>query len=236
MWQRVRVDQQKGIIYLLLGLAACHGGPPPLLEPPGVTAVEPAAVTAWVSTTAIHGSTLHRFKWSFKNDRSDAGGRGSLRIAAPDSLRLDVAGPLGAGRASGVVVEDTAVWVEPEKSLDDLVPSFPLLWAMVGVARPPSPSARLRGLVEPSRTYMQYADGADTVEYLRETGSSSRLLAEVRHAGKVVGRVETRLDAAGQPSSSRLSVPSQPAQLDLTYYLHAPSHAFPPDTWRRRQP
>ncbi|MEO8030328.1 MAG: hypothetical protein ABI765_05745 [Gemmatimonadota bacterium] len=195
-----------------------------------------AAVSQWIGSTVPHGSTLHRFKWSFKNERSDAGGRGSLRIAAPDSLRMDVAGPLGAGRAAGVVVGDTALWVDPDKSLDELVPSFPLLWAMVGVARPPSAGATLRGLTEPARTFMQYATGADTIEYLRETGSAPRFLAEVRHAGKIVGRVETKLDAAGQPVSSRLTVPSQPAQLDLNFYQHTTSNGFPPDTWHRRQP
>ncbi|HTO72679.1 MAG TPA: hypothetical protein VMJ30_02620 [Gemmatimonadales bacterium] len=189
-----------------------------------------------MDSTTPRGSTLHRFKWSFKNERSTAGGRGSIRIAAPDSLRMDVAGPLGAGRAAGVVIGDSAVWVEPEKSLNDLVPSYPLLWAMTGVARRPGEAAELRGLTEARRVYLQYVDGADTVEYLRELSSPARFLAEVRHAGKVVGRVETKLDASGQPVSSRLTVPSEPAQLDLNFYLHSSSNAFPPDTWRRREP
>lgn len=209
---------------------------PPTLEPVGAVPVERSAVLGWVDSTAPRASMLHRFKFSYKNERSNAGGRGSLRIAAPDSLRLDVAGPLGAGRAAGVVIADSALWVDPDKSLDDLVPNYPLLWAMVGVARPPGAESQLRGVTEPTRTFVQYVDGADTINYLRESGSSPRFLAEVRHAGKIVGRVETRLDAAGQPASSRLTVPSQPAQLDLTFYQHTSSHAFPPDTWHRRQP
>lgn len=191
---------------------------------------------AWVDSTQPHGSTLHRFKWSFKNERSTAGGRGSLRIASPDSLRMDVAGPLGAGRAAGVVIGDSALWVDPDKSFTDLVPSYPLLWAMTGVARQPTAAAQLRGLTGPGRVFLQYVDGADTVEYLRELATPIRFLAEVRHAGKVVGRVETRLDETGQPVSSRLTVPSEPAQLDLNFYQHTASNAFPPDTWRHREP
>jgi len=198
--------------------------------------VERGAVVAWVDSTVPHGSTLHRFKWSFKNERSTAGGRGSLRIAGPDSLRMDVAGPLGAGRAAGVVIGDSALWVDPEKSFNDLVPSYPLLWAMTGVALQPGPGTALRGLTEPTRVFLQYVDGVDTVEYLRELAAPGRFLAEVRHGGRVVGRVETKLDAAGQPVSSRLTVPSEPAQLDLTFYQHTGSNAFPPDTWRRREP
>ncbi|MEP6474313.1 MAG: hypothetical protein ABJC74_11355, partial [Gemmatimonadota bacterium] len=78
-------------------VAGCHPGAPPALEPAGSAAVDQAIVSQWIGSTVPHGSTLHRFKWSFKNERSDAGGRGSLRIAASDSLRMDVAGPLGAG-------------------------------------------------------------------------------------------------------------------------------------------
>lgn len=214
----------------------CGGGTPPRLEPAGAAPVERAAAIAWADSTAPHGSTLHRFKWSFKNERSTAGGRGSLRIASPDSLRMDVAGPLGAGRAAGVVIGDSAIWVDPEKSFTDLVPSYPLLWAMTGVARRPGAKAELRGLTEARRVFLQYVDGADTVEYLRELSSPARFLAEVRHGGRVVGRVETKLDASGQPVSSRLTVPSEPAQLDLNFYLHSSSNAFPPDTWRRREP
>lgn len=236
MWQRVRVDHRVQLLYLVLATAGCAAKAAPRLEPAGAAPIDRAAVLAWVDSTAPHGATLHRFKWSFKNERSNAGGRGTLRIVSPDSLRMDVAGPLGAGRAAGVVVGDSALWVDPEKSLDDLVPSFPLLWAMSGVARPPVAGAELRGLTDPSRVFLQYVSGADTVEYLRELTAPVRFLAEVRHAGKVVGRVETRLDAAGQPVSSRLTVPSQPAQLDLTFYQHTPTNAFAADTWRRREP
>jgi hypothetical protein len=236
MWQRVRVDHRNRLLYLALVAAGCGPGTPPRLEPVGAGPTERAAVLAWVDSTAPQGSVLHRFKWSFKNERSSAGGRGTLRVVGPDSLRMDVAGPLGAGRAAGVVVGDSALWVEPEKSLDELVPSYPLLWAMTGVARPPATGAELRGLTEAARVFYQYVNGADTVEYLRESAAPIRFLAEVRHAGKVVGRVETRFDAAGQPVSSRLTVPSQPAQLDLTFYQHAPTNAFAPDTWRRRLP
>ena len=37
------------------------------------------------------GYQLHRFKWTFLDERASAGGRGSARIAPPDSMLFDAA-------------------------------------------------------------------------------------------------------------------------------------------------
>jgi hypothetical protein len=216
-------------------LAACHSAPPRLV-PETAAAVDPETVRSWVKATLPRENVLHRFKWLFQDDRSSTGGRGSARIAVPDSLRFDIAGPLGAGRSSAVVIGDSAIWVEPEKSVQDLVPDFHLLWAMFGVARMPDSGAVARGLSQNGRTFWEYVEGADTIAYAREPGPKSRFFAEVRRAGKVVGRVETSLTADGKPLKSRLTVPSVPARLDVTFYASVPTAAFPPDIWRPRQP
>ncbi|MEP6572848.1 MAG: hypothetical protein ABJD11_09130 [Gemmatimonadota bacterium] len=237
MRQRFLLDPPRVGVYLALILAACHAGAPPSLLPATAVAVERDSVRSWVLATEPRNNVLHRFKWQFQDDRSAAGGRGSARIAVPDSLRFDVAGPLGTGRSAAVVVGDSAIWVDPEKSIHDLVPDYDLLWAMFGTARMPDSAATLRGLDEGAgRISWEYADGPDTVSYARTPGSRSRFFAEVRHAGKVVGRVETSLAADGQPLSSRLTVPSVPARLDVTFYSSVPTAAFPPDIWRPRQP
>ena len=69
---------------------------------------------------------LHRFKWLFQDERSSAGGRGSARIAPPDSLRFDVAGPFGSGAAAAAVVGDQPLWAEPPDAVKKLVPNYPL--------------------------------------------------------------------------------------------------------------
>ena len=81
----------------------------------------------------------------------------------------------------------------------------------------------------------QYAGPTDTVSYVRTGGKSGKLTAEVRHAGKVVGRTETTLDANGLPLKARLVVPSVPAKLDLTF-LSTARATFAPDIWTARQP
>jgi hypothetical protein len=178
---------------------------------------------------------MHRFKWLFQDERSSAGGRGIARIAGPDSLRFDVAGPLGAGKASAVVIGDSARWVDADKSILDLVPNYPLLWAMLGVARPPGPDSELRGLEDENKVSWLYANGADTVEYRRLAGNPMRLQAEARHAGKVVGRTEISFSADGVPLKARLLVPRVPAKLDLTFYASTRNPEFAPDLWLPRQ-
>jgi len=230
MRQWFRLDRAVVVSYLGLGVTACAPKAPVLIPPTAAPATE-ADVAAWVAETVPTGSVLYRFKWLFEEERRSTGGRGSARIASPDSLRFDAAGPLGAGKIQAVVVADSAIWVEPQKSLQDLVPNYPLLWAMLGVARPPEAGASFRGATETDRVAWEYAIGPDTVQYLRTQGKSRTLYARVRHAGKTVGYSETTLSEDGKPTKAKLTVPSGPAKLTLTFYASVPSAAFPPGTW-----
>jgi hypothetical protein len=153
----------------------------------------------------------------------------------PDSLRFDVAGPFGSGAASAVVVGDRAVWTEPPDAIARLVPDYPLMWAMFGVARMPPEGVELRGLSKDSITAWQYAGATDTVQYARTAGDPIRFVAVVRQAGKLIGRAETTLHPDGVPLKSRLTVPSAPARLDLTF-LSTTRATFAPDIWLPRNP
>ncbi|HUR95337.1 MAG TPA: hypothetical protein VMY76_12180 [Gemmatimonadales bacterium] len=192
-------------------------------------------VGQWVDRTVPEGGRLHRFKWLFQDERSSAGGRGSARIAPPDSLRFDVAGPFGSGAAAAAVVGDRPLWAEPPDAVKKLVPNYPLMWAMFGVARLPEDGDALRGLSEHGVTAWQYANGTDTVDYVRTPGKNGKLVAEVRHGGEVVGRAETTLDSAGIPLVARLVVPGVPAKLNLTFLSTAPAD-FAPEIWTARKP
>jgi hypothetical protein len=187
-------------------------------------------VAEWVSATLPAESRLHRFKWLFQDERGSLGGKGSARIVPPDSLRFDVAGPFGSGAASAVVVGDRAVWTEPSDVIARLVPNYPLMWAMFGVARMPPEGVELRGLSQDSTTAWQYAGATDTVQYARTLGNPIRFVAEVRQAGKLIGRAETTLQPDGAPVKARLTVPSAPAKLDLTF-LSTTRATFAPDIW-----
>lgn len=235
MLQWFRLDRRVGLVYLGLGLAGCRSAPP-VLVPPQVEAARPEQVAGWVAATTPARGALHRFSWLYVDEQASKGGRGSARIAAPDTLRFDFAGSLGIGKGSALVVGDSARWVVPERSVEDLVPSFPLLWALVGVAMAPRDGARLAGLAEEGRVAWRYAEGSDTVEYLRQAGSPVTFSAEVRRAGKVVGRTRVTIQPDGRPAKALLTVPSVPAKLEITFYATVATPAFPPETWARPEP
>ena len=234
MAQYLLLDRPVFLVYLGLVGVACRSAPAPVV-PEAAKPVSRAQVAEWVAATIPAESRLHRFKWLFQDERGSAGGRGSARIVPTDSLRFDVAGPFGSGAASAVVVGDRAVWTKPPDAIARLVPNYPLMWAMFGVARMPPEGAELRGLAEDSVIAWQYARGSDTVQYARMAGNPVRFLAEVRQAGKLIGRAETQLQPDGVPLKARLTVPSAPAKLDLTF-LSTTRATFAPDIWLPRSP
>src|SRR5437868_130739 len=100
MAQRVRLDPYVAAFYLALGtLGACKPTVEPVV-PVSAESVSLDSVPLWAASAAPEGRILHRFKWLYHDERSSIGGRGSARIAAPDTLRFDVAGPLGANPAA----------------------------------------------------------------------------------------------------------------------------------------
>jgi hypothetical protein len=234
MGQYLGLDRPVLLAYLGLVGSACRSAPGPVV-PEAAQPVNRTQVAEWVAATAPAESRLHRFKWLFQDERGSAGGRGSARIVPPDSLRFDVAGPFGSGAASAVVTGDRAVWTEPPEAIARLVPNYPLMWAMFGVARMPLEGVELRGLSRDSITAWQYAGATDTVQYARTAGDPVRFVAEVRQAGKLIGRAETTLQPDGVPIKARLTVPSAPAKLDLTF-LSTTRATFAPHIWLPHNP
>ena len=236
MGQRLLIDRPARLAYLGWALAglAC-GGAPGSVVPVSAGPVSPAQVGEWVRGTQPTVHRLHRFRWLFRDDKSSAGGRGSARIAPPDSMRFDVAGPFGSGAASAAVVGDEPLWAEPPDAVSKLVPNYPLMWGMFGVARPPEDGAELHGLVDGETVAWQYVEGPDTVQYERTNGPTTRMVTLVRRAGEIVGRAEATLDSSGAPLTARLTVPSAPARLDLTF-LSTTQADFAPDIWVSRKP
>ena len=234
MAQRLLFDHPARVGYLVLVLAGCHGTPGGVV-PADAQPVSADQVARWVATTVPKEHRLHRFKWLFRDEKSSAGGRGSARIAPPDSMRFDVAGPFGSGASSAAVVGETPLWTEPPDAIKKMVPNYPLMWGMFGVARMPAPGADLRGLNDERMTAWQYVEGGDTIAYVRTRGQPERMVTTVRRAGELVGRAEATLDSVGTPLSARLTVPSVPARLDLTFLSTARAD-FAPDIWTHRKP
>ena len=83
----------------------------------------------------------------------------------------------------------------------------------------------------------QLAQGTRRFGELRREirGISPKVLTQALRAlerdGLIVGRTETVLDSLGRPTSARLSVPSGPARLDLTFTASEASAPFAHDVW-----
>lgn len=232
MPQWFRLDRPGWVVYLAIASAACTGAPA-AVAPKGLVPVGPAQVNAWVARTTPRQAVMHRFTWLYQDEQASKGGRGSVRIVPPDSLRFDFAGSLGIGKGSAAVVRDSAIWVVPDRSVDELVPGISLLWAVLGVAQPPADRVTLLGLEERGTTAWQYAAGPDTTTYVQSGTGGSTLVAEVRQGGKVVGRASVTLTADGYPVKARLTVPSVPSKLEITFYATVPAAQFPPEIWAR---
>jgi hypothetical protein len=234
MGQYLGVDRPLLLAYLGLVGAGCRGAPGSVI-PEGIETVSHDQVAEWVAASVPAESRLHRFKWLFQDERGSLGGRGSARVVPPDSLRFDVAGPFGSGAASAVVIGARAVWTDPPDVIARLVPNYPLMWAMFGVARLPPDGVTLQGLSRDSITAWQYAGATDTVQYARTAGNPVRFVAVVRQGGKLIGRAESTLQPDGVPIKARLTVPSAPAKLDLNF-LSTTRATFAPEIWLPRNP
>lgn len=219
------------LLLAAVALIGCAGGMPGPVVPKGHAAMPAASVSPWVASTEHEGSVQLRFSWQFLDEKGAARGRGAAQIAAPDSLRFDFRGPLGSGAGAAAVVGDSALWAEPEDQVQKLVPSYPILWAILGRARYPLAGDAVSGLEDARVRAWRYVNGIDTVDYVLTRTGTRQLVADVRQGGKRIGRVLTTFDADGWPSKARLDVPSGPARLDLTFTERTALDSIPRDRW-----
>lgn len=209
--------------------------PPTTLVPEQAQRVTEDQALAWSAETVPTEYRIHRFKWTFRDERATAGGRGAARIAPPDSLRFDAAGPFNSGALSGMVVGAEAEWTDPADAKDTVLDLMvgadytPVFWALFGMARPGGVNDTLTAYVDQGSRIWQYARGADTVQYARLAGEQPKFIALVRRAGELIGQTETRLGEDGTLESARMVLPK--ARLDLEFYRHSTPESFPTETW-----
>jgi hypothetical protein len=201
---------------------------------------------AWARTTLPRAPTLIRFRWRYEDERVKYAGRGSARVAPPDSLRFDYAGPLGLGAGAAVVIRDSVAWADPEKDFRSLVPAIPMLWAALGMVQPPAESAEVFGAPADTarqRVVWRFAQGGDTLDYVatgvgagRAGGARGAVLeAEWRRGGKVVARSRSQFDAQARPASARVDFQEASARFELTVLAVDTAAVIPPALWRSRR-
>jgi hypothetical protein len=208
-------------------------------------AVAPASrehAIVWTRSTLPRTPTLIRFRWRYQDERVKYAGRGSARIAPPDSMRFDFAGPFNLGNGAAVVIGDSVAWADPDKNFRSLVPAIPMLWAAFAMVRPPAADAAVLGaqledsLTHRRRLIWRFAQVEDTLDYLvtDSAGRESMLEAEWRRRGAVVARSRSKLDALQRPASARVDFPEAPARFELTVGMVDTAAVIPPNLWRSR--
>lgn len=228
------------MLYIAAGaLAACR----PRLEPLVPTRLVPMpadSAAAWARRTVPDRPVAIRFRWRYQDERVRWAGRGTARIAPPDSLRLDYAGPLGLGAGAAVVIGDSVAWAEPSGSFRTLVPAVRMLWAALGTVRPPAAGTVWAGLApapDQRRRVWRFVDGPDTLDYVLSEGASlaSRLEAEWRRGETVVARSRTTFAADRVPGEARIDFPEAPARFEITVVGVDTGAVVPPALWRSRR-
>ena len=225
-------------------LAACPG--PHQLAPLVPLALPPASrdsALQWTNGTLPRTPTLIRFRWRYQDERVKYAGRGTARVVAPDSLRFDYVGPLGMGSGAAVVIGDSVAWADPEENFRSLVPAIPMLWAALGMTRPPADDATVFGTRlgdstgRARRTAWRFAQVEDTLDYVvtDSAGHESIVEAEWRRRGKVVARSRSQLDSLERAASARVDFPEAPARFELTVVAVDTAAVIPPALWRSRR-
>jgi hypothetical protein len=176
-----------------------------------------------------------RFRFLFQDKKRKVSGRGTARVAPPDSLRFDYVGPFGMGSGAAVVVGDSTVWADPEANFRSLVPGVRMLWAALGIVRPPGADAQVEsGSVTAGATW-RFVSGGDTLDYVVTDGVPRILEGEWRREGKVLARSRTEFDDRALPALARVDFPEAPARFELTVVAVDTAATIAPALWRSRR-
>jgi hypothetical protein len=176
------------------------------------------------------GSELVALRWRFRDAQSEVAGRGAARVSPPDSLRIDVRGPLGFGRAT-LVFAGADAWADPEDAVRRVLPSRHLIWAMLGVVRAPAGVERLEAFDAGTRRLLRAvgADGSVTTYDLRGDTLAGVVVAR---NDRVVGRLTLARDARGAVAHADAEDLERNARLSFDIQSRTPSGAFPAEVWR----
>jgi hypothetical protein len=213
-----------------LVLAAC--APPRAPAPVGAfEPASPAAVAAMAAATMPVRRELVAIHWTYDEGDAPVTGRGAVRVAPPDSLRLDVAVPV-IGRATVVLAGDSA-WTQPRRLTQQLAPGRALLWAMFGVVQlPPGATGFERGVA---------AGGGELFRFTRPDGvvvtlelSRGRLMGATAERGtRTIGRLALTRGADGAIVRAETDDDEHGMRFIVTVDRREASGPFPDEIWRR---
>lgn len=216
-------------------LTACVGRPAPLIPEP-IAVAAPESVAVWTAGTGPTRPTALRFKWRYHDERISGGGRGTVRVAPPDSMRVDWATTFNVKTGAAVLVGDSLLWADPKQEFPESPPpAVQVIWTALGLIHPPRAAMTVYAGRDSTRTVWRYVDGRDTVDFRLLTVEPRTLESEWRRDQRVMARSRTVLGPAGLPQSVRVDVPERPARFEITFVAVDTMATFPPALWRSRR-
>ena len=224
----------RSYIAACVALTACRGHLAPLV-PELLAPVARDSIAAWTAPNGPTRRVALRFKWTYRDDRRSGGGRGTLRLAPPDSMRIDWASALNIKSGAAVVIGDSLRWADPKEDYaSSMAQAIQLVWTALGIVRPPDSATATFGVRDSTGAVWRYIRDRDTVAF-RLAGTPRTLQGEWRRDDKVMARSRTQLAAGGLPQGTRVDVPERSARFEITFVAVDSTAQFAAALWRSRR-
>jgi hypothetical protein len=221
-----------GVATLAMVLGGCAPGMP---GPVGAPVPDPDRFAADLQRATTPASPQQaNFQWTLDEAGSRVRGRGVVRYVAPERQRLDLFGPRGETYlAAALVGEEFRLPPAATQGLD--LPSPALLWAVLGVIRPPVGAPLVAATTDGSTAVLRYElPGGEQLEYRAVHAESGTTLTQVERRGRR-GVLETlRLEYADTGTLERARYRDLTAYRDLVFETESVRDvaSFPENIWR----
>ena len=192
--------------------------------------VSPREFAAAAARTAPVAPALLTIHWRYDDGDTPVSGRGAVRFAPPDSLRLDVGVPV-VGRATLVLAGDSA-WSKPGALVRQVLPNRSLVWAMFGVVRPPDSVASVERSEAPDHRAWRVTDGDGVVTTLELRGDTL-LGASAARGERPIGRLALSRDSTGAVVRAETVDLEHSIRFVMDVDRRETGGTFPSDIWRR---
>jgi len=227
-----RVEKWRRAAGAAVALAAAACGPPPAPPAPAGSFVpaSPGEHAAAAARTLPPAREQLAIRWRYDDGDTPITGRGAVRLAPPDSLRLDVGVPI-VGRATLVLAGDS-VWSRPAGLVEQVLPNRSIVWAMLGVVRlPDAVTCVERSDASDHRLWrVTAADGLTTTLELR---GDTLLGATAARGGRAVGQLALTRDATGAVVRAVTVDLEHSVRFTMDVDQRSPGGPYPSEIWRR---
>lgn len=218
------------VLPALLALAACGGSAPPAAAPlPAQAPADAGRIEAALrAATLPAGPRQATFAWVLDEAGAGFRGRGVARYVAPERFRIDLFGPRGETYLAAALVGDEPR-VPAAVAERFALPSPALLWAAVGVVRPPAGAALADAVEEGGSVTLRYRmEDGDVLEYRARDGALESLR---RLRGRGVAESVELTRGAGGLTRALYRDWAAYRSLTLNVETHEDAAPFPEATW-----